>query len=143
MFKKNLEPRQVKSQRVVGFARNEFGTRTCQRVSCKKCLKVDYVPVRVSSEKDQFCRDCAEKILGAFDQGRKIEEKKSSLMCEQCRKEFSINESVAHKKEQLLCEDCFRGFDIWRGRIGENSTNRSIIRTGSRTTIRKNNDAIG
>ena len=139
MFKKN-EPRPVKDhRRVVGLARNEFGTRMCQRVECGKCQKVDYVPLRVSSQKDQFCRDCAEKILGAFDQGRHIEERKAQVVCEQCRKEFALNESTAKKKDQLLCIDCLRGFDIWRGRVGQGSKmERLVIKPGTKTTIRKN-----
>lgn len=145
MFKKNFEPRQVKDQRrVVGLARNEFGTRLCQRVECRKCQKVDYVAIRVSSEKEQFCRDCAEKFLGAFDPGRHIEAKKASRICEQCHKDFFVNESTAFKKDQLLCIDCYRGFEIWRGRMGQ-SANRatSLVKTGTKTTIiRKIHGAI-
>lgn len=141
MFKRNFEPKQVKDHRVVGLARNSFGTRLCQRVECKKCQKVDYVSIRVSAEKDQFCRDCAEKILGAFDPGRHIEEKKAPRICEQCNKDFFINESTANKKDQLLCIDCYRGFEIWRGRMGETSKlERLLVKTGTKTTIRKNSN---
>jgi|HubBroStandDraft_6_1064221.scaffolds.fasta_scaffold505846_1 hypothetical protein len=135
MLKRNFESKSQGHRRVVGLARNEFGTRLSQRVQCKKCHKVDYVSVRVSSDKDQFCRDCAESILGAFE-GRLIEAKTIKI-CEQCHKDFLVDEITAHKKG--LCDDCFRGFEIWRGRIGSRSSAHILIKTGIKTTIRKVN----
>lgn len=134
--------------KVVGHARTEFGTRLCQRVVCIKCQKVDHVPVRVNANKDQFCRDCAEKILAAYDQGRQIEAKKVNKSCEQCHRGFLVSEEVASKKDHLLCIDCLRGFDVWRGGKAAASQTKTVRRTiltkaGSRTTFRKNiHDAI-
>lgn len=133
------------SPRVVGMARNDFGTRLCQRVQCEKCGKTDYVPVRVASSKSQFCRDCAERVLAAYDQGRQIAEKKINCTCEQCHRPFQVSESVANKKSELLCIDCLRGFDVWRGSTlsKKTTTNRSrLVRMGSRTTFRKNDDEL-
>lgn len=131
--------------KVVGLPRNEFGTRLCQRVQCEKCEKVDYVPVRVSLSKHQFCRDCAEKFLAAYDQGRHIAEREVSRICGQCHRDFSVKESVAMKKDQILCADCFRGFEVWRGStaVGRRlaPTSRPVLlRMGSRTTFRKTVD---
>lgn len=132
------------SPRVVGSARNEFGTRLCQRVVCTKCAGVDYVPVRVGSSKDVFCRSCAEKFLATYDQGRHIEKTKVSRVCEQCQQDFDIDEALSEKKEHLLCLDCLRGFDVWRGKM--QSTSRIakgqviLIKTGSKTTFRKKSD---
>ena len=130
--------------KVVGAPRNEHGTRLCQRVQCEKCEKVDYVAVRVNSAKSQLCRDCAEKFLAAYDQGRHIAERQVNRICDQCHREFSVKEAVAQKKEQLLCPDCFRGFDVWRGStLDDRSTANSrpvLLRMGSRTTFRKNID---
>lgn len=133
-----------RSPRVVGLARNEFGTRLCQRVVCGKCQKVDHVSVRVAAAKDKFCRDCAEKVLATFDQGRHIADKQVSRQCEQCHRDFLVSEAITKKKPQLLCLDCYRGFEVWRGksantRVGDNP--RPILtKIGSRTTFRKNTD---
>lgn len=129
--------------KVVGRPRTEFGTRLSHRISCEKCAKVDYVPMRVSSTQSKFCRDCAEKLLSAYEQGRHIAEPQVYRICCQCRRDFLVNESVAQKREDILCRDCFRGFDVWRGRnkIQKNSTLRVVLmRLGSRTTFRKNVD---
>lgn len=124
--------------RVVGQARTEFGTRLCQRISCIKCQSVDYVPVRVSADKDQFCRACAEKVLFAYDQGRKIEEKKLHRVCKQCTNSFLVSESVALKKEILLCIDCARGFDVWRGKMTGPTKEKTIFKkAGSKSIFRK------
>lgn len=129
--------------RVVGSARNEFGTRLCHRVECGKCGQIDHVPVRVNQGQDKFCRSCAEKHLMAYEQGRKIDEKKFTVACEQCHLEFKAVETLVSKKERLLCIDCLRGFDVWRGKIAapsKNNAKRRIVLTklGARTTFRKN-----
>lgn len=131
--------------KVIGLPRNEFGTRRCQRVQCEKCAKVDYVPILVGLAKQKFCRDCAEKLFFAYDQGRHIAEKQVFRVCGQCRRDFSINESLAKKKDQLLCPDCHRGFDVWRGSAAagrnlEGQPRPQLLRIGSRTTFRKNVD---
>lgn len=128
--------------RVVGVARNAFGTRLAQRVVCSKCDTVDYVAVKVNDAKSSLCRNCAEKFLSTYDKGRHIAEKKLPCSCEQCHREFLISESVASKKDQLLCLDCLRGFEVWRGKAQKNqSSGRTILmKTGSRTTLRKKAD---
>lgn len=128
--------------KVVGAARNEFGTRLCKRVQCEKCEKVDYVPVR---SKNEFCRDCAEKMFAAFEQGRHIAEREVHRVCGQCRRDFPMRESLAEKKDQVLCPDCFRGFEVWRGKnVRSHHEHRPVLlRMGSRTTFRKNtNDKL-
>ncbi len=131
--------------KTVGAARTEFGTRLCQRVQCEKCAKVDYVPVRVAQAKNQFCRDCAEKFLAAYDQGRQIAERQVNRICGQCHRDFMIKESVALKKEELMCIDCLRGFEVWRGSVAHarrnvRSARPTLLRMGSKTTFRKNID---
>lgn len=131
--------------KVVGAPRNEFGTRLCQRVQCEKCEKVDYVPVRVNAARNRFCRDCAEKFLHAYDQGRHIAEREVFRVCGQCRRDFLVKEFLAEKRDDLLCSDCFRGFEVWRGSALDNrrttSSSRSVLlRMGSRTTFRKHID---
>lgn len=125
------------------MSRNQFGTRLASRVNCEKCGKVDYVTVRVASSKQQFCRDCAEKILYTFDQGRIIAEKQTDCVCTKCQRHFLATLALTKKKEQLLCLDCLRGFDVWRGKASvlRKENNHSILtKIGSRTTFRKNID---
>lgn len=130
------------SPRVVGVARNAFGTRLCQRVVCTRCQAVDYVAVKVNDPKNSLCRDCAEKFLAAYEMGRRIADKKLNVCCEQCHREFLVEERIAEKKEQLRCLDCLRGFEVWRGKAQPNRTPaRTILtKTGSRTTLRKKAD---
>jgi hypothetical protein len=127
--------------KVVGQARNEHGTRLSQRVVCAKCLRVDYVPVKVALAKDTFCRDCAERLLFAYDQGRHIAEKTVICSCVQCHCDFKMAEALAQKKEQIMCPDCHRGFTVWRGKAisKDNGKHGRLVLTkiGSHTTLRK------
>lgn len=133
-----------KTPKIVGLARDSFGTRLCQRVVCVKCQKTDHISVRVKTAKDMFCRACAEKILSTYDQGRQIDDKKTGQVCKQCNAYFMVNETLAQKREDLLCQDCFRGFDVWRGKAFiKNKKPVVLIKTGAKTTFRKNiHDAI-
>jgi len=138
---------EVRNPKIVGMPRNEFGTRLCQRVTCDKCHKVDYVPVRVGAKSDALCRDCAERILLAYDAGRHIQEKTVSCQCHQCNRTFALAESVYEKVEQALCTDCYRGFEVWRGKadITSQARNRQPVLTkvGTHVTLRKvTNDSI-
>jgi hypothetical protein len=133
-----------KTPKVVGLARDAFGTRLSQRVICVKCQKTDHVPVRINADKDMFCRACAEKILKTFDQGRRIDEKKISRVCNQCNANFMVDESLALKRDILLCQDCYRGFDVWRGKAATKDKKRVVLtKIGAKTTFRKNiHDAV-
>lgn len=146
-----MDPRKrniIRAQpKVVGMPRNEFGTRRSSRVTCSKCQKVDYVPVKTSDKSDQLCRDCAEKILATYDQGRQIVEKKVTRTCHQCLRSFAVNEALTKKRDDLLCNDCLRGFEVWRGspraRRSSTTTRRILVKVGSKTSFRKNaNDTI-
>jgi len=134
----------AKTPKVVGLARDTFGTRLCQRVTCVKCQKIDHVSVRVNADKDMFCRECAEKILATYDQGRQIAETQIRQTCKQCKANFMVNVNLAMKRDDLLCPDCFRGFDVWRGKIAAKDKKRVVlIKTGAKTTFRKNiHDAV-
>lgn len=141
-----LKKKKALSPKVVGNARNEFGTRLCQRVECTKCGQIDYVSVRVNQNQDKFCRSCAEKVLLAFEQGRKIDEKMLTVTCEQCCIKFQASQVLVNKKDCLLCIDCLRGFDVWRGKAHpQNQPKGRVVLTklGAKTTFRKNiHDAI-
>jgi|HubBroStandDraft_6_1064221.scaffolds.fasta_scaffold1305663_1 hypothetical protein len=132
------------SPKVVGLARNQFGTRLCQRVVCSRCQKIDHVSVRIARAKDKFCRDCAEKVLATYDQGRLIAERQVSLNCGQCHNDFLVSAVMAKKKPSLLCPDCYYGFDVWRGKSAHKRKGASarpiLTKVGSRTTFRKNID---
>jgi hypothetical protein len=126
----------------VVLPRNEFGTRLCQRVVCAKCQKIDYVPVRISAQKEGFCRDCAEKLFSTYDQGRQIEKKKVNHVCQQCKCNFVVDVAIAKTKNGLLCFDCLRGFEVWRGKTDDKKKSgvkvRAILtKIGSPTTFRK------
>lgn len=135
---------EVRNPKIVGLPRNEFGTRLSQRVTCDKCHKIDYVPVRVGAKSDALCRDCAEKILLAYDAGRQILEKTVSCRCHQCNRPFALAESVYQKVEQALCMDCYRGFEVWRGKADLTSSTRHhrpvLMKIGTHLTLRKVTD---
>jgi len=146
MYSKRLDKGKVgveQGPRVVGLPRNVFGTRLCQRIECSRCHKTDYVSMRISGAKTKYCRSCAEKMLSTFEAGRIIAEKQVQRQCIQCQCEFYINETVANKKEELQCKDCLRGFEVWRGKlrrpVDEQEDKKLIIKSGSKTVIRKNN----
>lgn len=103
--------------KVVGQARNQFGTRLCQRITCCRCLKVDHVSVRVANNKKSYCRACAENLLKTFDVGRKISQKTIKHACTKCHRMFDVSQKILDKKDEVLCLDCLRGFDVWRGHI--------------------------
>src|SRR5579871_5300486 len=145
--KKNNNERigRASSPKIVGSARNAFGTRLTHRVVCVRCEEVDHVSVRINDKKDSFCRNCAEILLATYDQGRTFNLKQVSRACDQCMRTFLIEESIAQKKERLLCNDCLRGFDVWRGKTTNNKITRVKTRTvltkmGSKTTFRKKID---
>jgi hypothetical protein len=143
-FNKSKAKKLPPPSKIVGNARNDFGTRLCQRIVCEKCQKVDHVSVRISQKKSQFCRDCAEVFLATYDQGRVLDEKKVNRICGQCARHFMVSEAIALKKSHLLCDDCLRGFDVWRGKIIANNTTthdrgRSILtKASAKTAFRKN-----
>lgn len=129
------------SPKIVGTARNSFGTRLCQRIECSRCHKTDYVSVRIANSKTKYCRGCAERFLSTYETGRFVAEKQVKCRCSQCHQEFEVNSSVASKKEELMCKDCFRGFEVWRGsRLyapDNQEPKRLIVKSGSKTIIRK------
>lgn len=136
------------SPKIVGLPREQFGTRLCQRITCAKCQKTDYVSVRIANTKEGFCRNCAEKLLATYEHGRHIETKKVSRTCQKCQQAFLVSEDIADKKSSLLCLDCLRGFEVWRGKasLSNNAVKKSrpvLTKLGSNTTFRKNvNDTI-
>lgn len=123
--------------KIVGAPRNEHGTRLSQRVECSKCNKTDYVPVKLDKAKAAFCRECAEKLLFAYDQGRHIAQREISCRCAQCHRDFAMAEDIAQKKQEPLCPDCYRGFDVWRGKAAVSKNSRSILTKIGSHTIRK------
>lgn len=133
------KPNLVRSPKIVGAARNAFGTRLCERVECSRCHKVDYVSFKVSSAKTKYCRTCAEKLLETYECGRHVEQKRLKLPCQQCRTEFSVSEAVAQKKQDLLCPDCLRGFETWRGKVTDGDAHKSthLIKRNSTVVLRK------
>lgn len=137
----------VHSPKVVGAARNGFGTRLCQRIECSRCHQVDYVSLKIAGAKTKYCRACAEKLLETYEAGRLIAPKRLKCVCNQCRIEFNVSESVATKKDELLCPDCYRGFEVWRGKVSaaRNVRNMSYLikKSGTTTILRKTaNDTI-
>lgn len=127
--------------KMVGAARNAFGTRLCQRIECSRCNKTDYVSMKISSAKIKYCRSCAERLLTTFEVGRVVGEKQLQRNCDKCKNEFLVSETVANKKIELLCADCYRGFEVWRGKVPADSAriknHRLIIKSGAKTIIRK------
>ncbi len=148
MNQKKFEKKPMISQaKIVGMARNVFGTRLCQRIECSRCHEIDYVPLRIKDAKTIYCRACAEKLLLTYEAGRAISEKQFKRNCSQCRCEFLVNETVALKKEELMCKDCYRGFEVWRGKaqdVKDGKQARYIIKkSGTATILRKTlNDTI-
>ena len=138
-----------RSPKVVGAARNGFGTRLCQRIECSRCHKVDYVSLNIAGAKTKYCRSCAEKLLETYETGRLIAPKTLKRVCTKCCLEFDILESVVTKKahDELLCLDCLRGFEVWRGKASASRNTRNlnslIKKSGTTTILRKTaNDAI-
>jgi len=150
MHHKNFEKSNFRNQRgpqIVGAPNNEFGTRLCQRVECSRCHKVDYVAKKINGAKTIYCRDCAEKFLETFESGRKIAEKKVARTCEHCKREFLISEAIANKKPELQCQDCLNGFEVWRGKVSEQTSNQALraisLAGGAKVIIRKRtNDKV-
>lgn len=148
MNQKKFEKKPIISQaKIVGTARNAFGTRLCQRIECSRCKQVDYVPLRVKDAKTVYCRACAEKWLLTYESGRAVSEKQLKRNCNQCHVEFLVNEKVALKREELLCKDCYRGFEVWRGKVQDNKDSKQpryiIKKNGTATILRKTlNDTI-
>lgn len=135
------------SPKVVGAARNAFGTRLCQRIECSRCHRVDHVSLRIAGAKTKYCRACAEKLLETYEAGRLVAAKLLKRSCNQCRVEFEVSESIALKKDELMCKDCYRGFEVWRGKASEAKNTKDssylIKKNGTTTILRKTvNDTI-
>lgn len=135
------------SPKVVGAARNAFGTRLCQRIECSRCHQVDHVSLRIAGAKTKYCRACAEKLLETFEAGRQVAAKMLKRHCSKCQCEFQVSEAIALKKEDLMCKDCYRGFEVWRGKVSEGKNTKDssylIKKNGTNTILRKTlNDTI-
>lgn len=140
-MEKRYQPKKLGNKnpipKTIGRERTEHGTRLSHRIECSRCSKTDYVAIKSHKSANRLCRACAEKYISTYEQGRRIEESKVSINCQQCNKEFLVKESVASEKDELLCLDCLRGFEVWRGRAGVTNKTKLITKTSSNTIIRK------
>ncbi|MCA9508535.1 MAG: hypothetical protein KC505_08955 [Myxococcales bacterium] len=145
MNQKRFEKR-TPMPKVVGAARNSFGTRVCQRIECSRCHQVDYVSLKIGGAKTKYCRTCAERLLETYESGRLVQQKKLKCTCMQCKCEFEVNEAIVLKKKELLCRDCLRGFEVWQGKISQSNDEKKmsyVIKRSKTTVLRKAiNDTI-
>src|SRR5262245_27119886 len=98
MHSKRLDKERIphkEGPRIVGLARNSFGTRLCQRVECSRCHQTDYVSMKINSAKTKYCRNCAERLLETFEAGRIIAEKQVTCSCIKCKREFLVSQAIA------------------------------------------------